>query len=189
MKTPKKVDTTLLRRILKEIEADGPLKNQSMLYQKTAEQYNNALRDIKMGANANGILVESIFDSITSSVVMLRIKENNIRVKTLPGKRGRPRGTIKLKDGQPIKRTTRAEKFQNNPKIVESLEAIRKEFPQKQGWVDKLEGGSVIYGVRLKCYECGGGQVSEIKNCPILACPLYPFLPRNASIENIEDNE
>ena len=29
--------------------------------------------------------------------------------------------------------------------------------------------------IRLKCYDCSGGNSAEIRNCVIRNCPLYPF--------------
>ncbi len=32
-----------------------------------------------------------------------------------------------------------------------------------------------LKAIRRKCFECSGFSVREIKNCPVKACPLYPF--------------
>jgi len=29
--------------------------------------------------------------------------------------------------------------------------------------------------IRYKCLDCSNYQYSEVENCPILHCPLYPF--------------
>jgi len=29
--------------------------------------------------------------------------------------------------------------------------------------------------IRFKCLDCSGGQQSEVKNCVVPDCPLYPF--------------
>jgi len=29
--------------------------------------------------------------------------------------------------------------------------------------------------IRAKCIECSGGVISEVRNCPITKCALYPF--------------
>ena len=29
--------------------------------------------------------------------------------------------------------------------------------------------------IRAKCLECSGGQPSEVRNCQIPECPLFPF--------------
>ena len=32
-----------------------------------------------------------------------------------------------------------------------------------------------IKAIRAKCLDCSGGHPSEVKNCVILDCSLYPF--------------
>lgn len=32
-----------------------------------------------------------------------------------------------------------------------------------------------IKAIRAKCFDCTGGMVSEITNCPINSCALHPF--------------
>ena len=34
---------------------------------------------------------------------------------------------------------------------------------------------SPLKAIRAKCFDCCCGQVSEIKNCPVEKCPLYPY--------------
>ena len=29
--------------------------------------------------------------------------------------------------------------------------------------------------IRHKCVECCGGQFNEVKQCPVVKCPLYPY--------------
>ena len=31
--------------------------------------------------------------------------------------------------------------------------------------------------VRYHCLDCSGGAKSEVRQCPIKTCPLYPFRP------------
>ena len=178
VRTPINVDITSLRRIIKEVEVNGGLGNQSQLFKEVARRYNGMLRDIKMGATTKP-LIEGIFPEITPSVVMLRIKENNIRIKTVPGKRGRPKGQkIVTSDGEPVKRVKRSDKFKNNPKIMAAIQELRKEFPEKEKWVDKIEEGSLIHGIKLHCYSCSGRDNSESLNCLALNCALFMWLSR-----------
>lgn len=37
------------------------------------------------------------------------------------------------------------------------------------------ENTNVLRAIRLKCYDCSSYQLSEVKNCNITNCPLYPF--------------
>ena len=32
-----------------------------------------------------------------------------------------------------------------------------------------------VKAIRAKCIECSGSQLSEVANCPIEDCALYPF--------------
>ena len=29
--------------------------------------------------------------------------------------------------------------------------------------------------IRLKCLECSGGQVKEVRECNLVECPLFPY--------------
>jgi hypothetical protein len=32
-----------------------------------------------------------------------------------------------------------------------------------------------VKAIRAYCLECSCGQTSEVKECPVVKCPLYPF--------------
>ena len=32
-----------------------------------------------------------------------------------------------------------------------------------------------VKAIRAYCMECSCGQTSEVKECPVVKCPLYPF--------------
>lgn len=34
---------------------------------------------------------------------------------------------------------------------------------------------SPVKAIRAYCLECSNGATSEVKNCPICDCPLFPF--------------
>lgn len=34
---------------------------------------------------------------------------------------------------------------------------------------------SPLKAIRAKCLDCSGGQVKEVRLCPIATCPLYSF--------------
>ena len=40
--------------------------------------------------------------------------------------------------------------------------------------MDKLYG-TPIKAIRKKCLDCTCGQVLEIRECPVIECPLYPY--------------
>lgn len=35
--------------------------------------------------------------------------------------------------------------------------------------------GRIMKAIHEKCIDCCGGQVREVKFCPIKDCPLYPY--------------
>lgn len=47
-----------------------------------------------------------------------------------------------------------------------------------------------IKAIRKKCLECSGNQPSEVRNCLINNCPLYPFRlgknPNRVGIGNLK---
>ena len=32
-----------------------------------------------------------------------------------------------------------------------------------------------LRAIRARCLECSGGSASEVRECPVLGCPLYPY--------------
>ena len=175
-RTKKKIDEKLFRRVVKEVEEAEEFTNRSKLYEAVAKRYNNILRDIKMsGANTES-LVGKMFPEITTSIVLLRINELKINIKTKVGERGRPKGSVTY--GEPVKRTPRAEKFQQNPKIVQSLKEIRKELWEKPHWYTRIAEGSLITAVKAHCFLCSGNSTAESRQCKMLSCPLWIFLER-----------
>lgn len=51
-------------------------------------------------------------------------------------------------------------------------------------------GLTPIKAIRAKCLECSGNQPSEVRNCLITECPLYPFRmgknPNRVGIGNLK---
>lgn len=47
-----------------------------------------------------------------------------------------------------------------------------------------------IKTIRKKCLDCTGGQYKQIKYCPIINCPLYPYRmgkrPTQSTLESIK---
>jgi len=150
MKTPTKVDKTKLIRIIENIENKQIPKNRSELYGLVAKEYNE--------------------DKVTPSVVMLRISEWNIPVKTPKGKRGR-------QPGVKIERKPREDKFKD-PKIQSGLKDLKKEAGEKYNkTVDRIGKGSMKSAIKMKCLDCSGYDKKEVKNCTVYNCSLYPFRP------------
>lgn len=45
-----------------------------------------------------------------------------------------------------------------------------------------------VKAIRAKCIECSCGQVSEIRNCLIPNCPLYPYRMGHRPKDTTEDD-
>jgi len=43
-----------------------------------------------------------------------------------------------------------------------------------------------VRAIRLKCLDCSGNHPSEVRNCSVVDCPLYPYrMGRNPKREGI----
>ena len=55
--------------------------------------------------------------------------------------------------------------------------------------MDKLFA-TPIKAIRKKCLDCTCGQVLEIRECPVIECPLYPYRmgrrPDKATIDTLK---
>ena len=55
--------------------------------------------------------------------------------------------------------------------------------------MDKLYD-TPIKAIRKKCLDCTCGQVLEIRECPVIECPLYPYRmgrrPDKATTDTLE---
>lgn len=107
---------------------------------------------------------------LTAAVAYVRARELEIVVKTKPGKRGLPSG--------PRARGTRIPRSQKMQAFAQSFAEMRAETPKLYlPLIDKAEKGSLRACIKLKCLECSGWQSSEIRNCNIIGCSLYPIRP------------
>lgn len=44
--------------------------------------------------------------------------------------------------------------------------------------------------IKAKCFECCCGQITEVRECPITDCPLFPFrLGKMSSKRELTDEE
>ena len=112
-------------------------------------------------------------DGVTDGIINLRLKEFDIRPNITKPKR---RNNLP-QNRQYIKRTTRKEKF-SNKESTGILVQLKKEVPfEYEETVRKLQNGSMIAAIKLKCAECSDYNKSEIKHCPIKTCGLYLFRP------------
>ena len=45
----------------------------------------------------------------------------------------------------------------------------------KQIYLAKVKSPSQLKAIRMKCIDCCGGVGSEVKDCHIVKCPLWPY--------------
>lgn len=145
------IDKSALVAVINKLESAKKFDNRSQLFNAVSEEMN-----------------------ISASLVMLRIKEFNIELKTPVGKRGRAKGTV-ISDSQ---KKAMQEGRKNKAKIIVNVDSLRKNFPENYtGLLNKLETGSLAAAIKAKCLDCTNFQTVEIKNCQCVACPLFSFRP------------
>jgi hypothetical protein len=85
---------------------------------------------------------------------------------------------------------TRAEKFRAFSETWKRLRA-RWIGTQYEGRVGRGEKGSLPALIAMKCLDCACGQRTEIRDCVIVGCPLFPVRPfqRKADGTDAEDDE
>lgn len=152
MRVKQEINRTELEKVVQEIEASNTFTNRSALFKAISET------DWAKGHKK----------PLTSSVVMLRINEFNIPLKTPKGKKGAGL------DGARRTGATR-ERKKANPAVISEL---RKVTPKsRHRLVDKIENGSMSSAIKLKCLECGGYETKEIKFCTVRTCALWTIRP------------
>lgn len=168
-KTETPVGRAALVAAIQFCETNGPFANRSLLYSCVATQYNHAEQPRK---------------HITPSIVLLRIRDWGLTVKTPMGKRGRAKGAILSPEHKAAmlagrgQRTPKSERFASDPKISAALSALAQRTPERfKGLVDDIRNGSRNAAVKLHCLECSGYQTSEVADCVCVACPLWAFRP------------
>jgi len=69
----------------------------------------------------------------------------------------------------------------------ERIRAYREHIPNLHDGVyrrryDKaMKGKSLRAAVNAKCLDCACWQKNEVRDCPALTCPLWPYRPYQAS--------
>lgn len=108
--------------------------------------------------------------ALTAAVAYSRARELGIVVKTAPGKRGLPSGP--RVGGVRVPRSKKMEAF------AVSFAEMRADTPKLYlPLIEKAEKGSLRACIKLKCLECSSWQSSEVRNCNIIGCSLYPVRP------------
>lgn len=160
-----KISQTLLTKVIRDLEVNGPLPNQSLLFEKAAENYN--------------AVKEKDYPDISKALVYLRVKAWGIEIQTKAGKRGRQKLTPEDIAHMQQNRKTRGKRSSKfNKNACAALEThFKQEAPRFLPIVNKCNNGSLKAAVKLMCIECGGWEPSEVKQCNITSCPLWNFRP------------
>jgi len=62
--------------------------------------------------------------------------------------------------------------------FASTFAAQRTEFPRiALPIIQRAEKGSLPDAIKLKCLDCAGWERKEVRDCVIVACPLYPHRP------------
>lgn len=161
MKTAIEVNRDILNACINEAESSGPLSNRNELFEKVSSLYNFAA-------------TQKNLKPIKPGVVYLRVRDWNLPVKTPVGKRGRQPG-VKIVRGH------RADRFAQDPSIVNSFNHLRAEVkknePRFLPIVDRIQDGSMKAAVKLHCLECCDYKSAEVAQCTVVSCPLFAFRP------------
>ena len=188
-RTAVKVDRIKLVSAINEVEKNGPFRTRTKLYDRAAREYNSSVSDTSL--------------EITPSIVMLRIKEFNLTVKTPIGQRGRQSG-VKMTDEHKALLAAgrknrvkggRKAKFEKNPQIKAALNDLRDKTSSNHyaapylPLVEKIAAGSMRAAVRLNCLQCSNYQRNEIKECNCTGCPMFAFRPYQNSVDEAEPEE
>lgn len=172
-KTVTPVVESSMKTAIFNVENDGPLATQAILYEKVAAEYKR--------------LVPVQDREVTANVVIGWIKRNNFPIKTQPGKRGSGLKPCQPGETRNFTRTTRAEKFAKDPEIINHLESLKVKVPERYvSLTDKIAEGSLKAALKLKCLECCNYQREEIRECRCKGrCAVWHLRP----FQHDEDEE
>lgn len=152
------VDIDRLKAAIELTENNGPLRTQLLLWQTVAKLYNLNL---------------PVAEQISYSVVMLRVTQHSIQIKTPPSRN---------KDISPEHREalTKGKKNRTNPQVNEQ-NLLNDIPPHKRARYRKLVK-DVVKGkwsaiVKLKCLSCADYNTEEIKHCTLNSCSLFGRRP------------
>ncbi len=168
MRTKREVDMTGLRAEIARQEATNVFTGRSQLCQAVAAS--------EWGQAQPGL---------SASVVLLRIQEYNIPIKTAVGKRGRGKALAASRQNGTVVRRPRSEKMKA---FAPTMNHLKEEWGETSPTrVEAAQKGSLKALIALKCMECTGGQRTEIKGCSVFKCPLFPVRPfQGGVVEEVE---
>ena len=102
---------------------------------------------------------------MSAQTAMVMAKKYDAIINTPLGKRGRQKGCAPVMGG--------GRKRKDIPEVAAS--AMRKLFPLKMKAVDRAIKGSFKAAIKLKCLDCTCNDIVEVRECPMVDCPLWAF--------------
>jgi hypothetical protein len=149
------VDLDKLRKVVEEVEKDGPLPNIAVLCKIISQRMGN----------------------ISPQVVRLRLTSENVVVKTMKGRRGRPHNTTGFSN--PYKEELGKRHIAAIRRTIPL--ATRKDdvgFKKAMKSIYRLEDGEdyskqLKAAITLKCLDCTNNEVAEIRECNCIDCALW----------------
>jgi hypothetical protein len=118
---------------------------------------------------------------LTFSVAMIRAKELGITTKTLPGKRGKEKGSTLTEEHKAALKEGRKNKKKISTTHKKTFDAMRKTMPNRIPLIIRAEQGSKNAFIKLNCLDCSDNQPSEVKYCQCYDCPMFPIRPYQKS--------
>lgn len=157
---PLAIDRDKLVKILEDKDQTGGFTNRSKLYDAVATEYNQESEVKIKGHN-----------------LVNRVSDWGMILKTPLGKRGRS-------DGTPIPKGTPG--TSRSKRTTKQTRLMLATVPAKYQKLAMKSRTSLKNAVKLKCLDCCAYEISEVRACHIVSCPLWPFLKRK--VESHESN-
>lgn len=112
--------------------------------------------------------------ALTAQVAMIKATKLGIQFLTPKGERGRQKGQGLPEQAREALRGPRKRRTAP-PAIIAQWK--RECPPSLHNAIDKAGGGDIREAVKVKCFDCSGGQKKEVTLCPSTDCPLHAFRP------------
>jgi len=178
-KTSIPVDKDLLQQAIETAESKETFPNQSKLWAKVAEIYNQN----------DGV------KSISGSVVYLRVNQFGLSCKTEKGRKRRgpmsEEQKAKMQEARKnASRMSKADKLKTIPKYEENIIRLREVTPTSlHSLIEKMANGSRVAAEKLQCLQCTGFDRSSVRECSSMSCPLFLYRPYQSATEEDETEE
>lgn len=147
------IDALALQNTIREVETSNTIGNRSQLWAAVEATEWAKTRSPR---------------PLTAQVAMNLAKKFNLNIATPLGKKGREKGS------GPIPGAGRKKKTLPPDVVVALNKIVPAEFHKI---VEKAAGGSMKAAVKLKCLDCTGYQMKEVRECELKDCSLWSFRP------------